>query len=67
MLVLSRKLGEAITISDNITVRLVQIGKGRVRLGIEAPPEVSIRRSDGPIPAAHNHSPVGRLQPTVSA
>ncbi|MBT4865729.1 MAG: carbon storage regulator [Planctomycetaceae bacterium] len=66
MLVLSRKLGEAIKISDNITVRLVKVGNGRVRLGIEAPPEISISRMDAPAPTVDNRTDIGHLQPTVS-
>jgi carbon storage regulator CsrA len=66
MLVLSRKLGEAITISDNITVRLVKVGNGRVRLGIEAPPEISISRMEEPVPTVDNRPDIGHLQPTVS-
>jgi hypothetical protein len=37
MLVLSRKLGEKITIGDRIVVTVVKLGHGQVRLGIEAP------------------------------
>jgi len=44
-LVLSRKSGEAITI-DSITITVERIGKGRVRLSIQAPKEVSVRRSE---------------------
>jgi carbon storage regulator len=46
MLVLSRKSGESIIIDDRIVVTVVQIGGGRVRLGIEAPREVPILRSE---------------------
>jgi carbon storage regulator CsrA len=67
MLVLSRKLGEEILISDNITVRLLQIGKGRVRLGIEAPPEISISRAESPPLTADDPRPVGCLQSTATA
>ena len=66
MLVLGRKLGEAITISDNITVRLVKVGNGRVRLGIEAPPKISISRMDAPAPTMDNRADIGHIQPTVS-
>ncbi len=37
MLVLSRKLGEDILIGDNIVVTVVEIDRGRVRLGVIAP------------------------------
>ena len=45
MLVLTRKVGESIVIGDGIVVRVLEVG-GRVRLGIDAPPEVSITRPD---------------------
>ena len=37
MLVLSRKLGEKIYIGDNICITVVDIDRGKIRLGIEAP------------------------------
>ncbi len=46
MLVLSRKLNEAIQIGDRITLRVVQIRGNRVRLGIEAPANVRVLRSE---------------------
>jgi carbon storage regulator len=46
MLILSRKEGESIVIGDNITVKIVSAEKGGVKIGIEAPPEVSILRSE---------------------
>lgn len=46
MLVLTRKLDEAIVIADNITVKIISIDKGVVKLGIEAPKNVSIMRSE---------------------
>lgn len=48
MLVLSRKQNESIVIDETITVRVLQTRPGRVRLGIEAPQEVSIRRLELP-------------------
>ena len=45
MLVLSRKLSEGIRIGDAV-VKVLDIRNGRVRLGIEAPHETRIVRSE---------------------
>jgi len=37
MLVLSRKLGEKICIGENISITVVDIDRGKIRLGIDAP------------------------------
>jgi carbon storage regulator len=50
MLVLSRKIGEQLVIDNRIIVRVVQINGNRVRLGIEAPQDVNIRREELPAP-----------------
>ncbi|MCA9061752.1 MAG: carbon storage regulator [Planctomycetaceae bacterium] len=44
MLVLTRRSGQKLIISDSITIRVVSIGRGQVRFGIEAPREISVRR-----------------------
>jgi carbon storage regulator len=46
MLILSRKTGEEILISDNIVVKIIAIEGKRVRLGIEAARDVSIVRGE---------------------
>ena len=47
MLVLTRGLKQQIVIGDQqITVTVLEVKGGRVRLGIEAPPEVSVRRME---------------------
>ncbi|MEQ1665546.1 MAG: carbon storage regulator CsrA [Bdellovibrionales bacterium] len=46
MLVLTRKLGESITIDDNIKIRIEKIRGKQVRLGIEAPKETRIYREE---------------------
>ena len=46
MLVLSRKLGEKIVIGEGIVVTVTEIAPGRIRLGIDAPPDVHIARAE---------------------
>ncbi len=46
MLVLTRKAGESIVINGNITLTVVQVAPGRVRIGVQAPSHVSIDRSE---------------------
>jgi carbon storage regulator len=46
MLVLSRKLGEKIFINDNICITVVDIDRGKIRLGIEAPRDIPIFRKE---------------------
>ena len=44
MLVLSRKMNECIVINDDITITVVEIRGDKVRLGFDAPKEVTIHR-----------------------
>ncbi len=46
MLILSRKRGEAIRIHDDIVVTVIQLGRGRVQLGIDAPSDVKVNREE---------------------
>jgi carbon storage regulator len=46
MLVLSRKLGEKVTIGEGIVLTVVRIDRNQVRIGIEAPDEVPILRGE---------------------
>jgi carbon storage regulator len=46
MLVLSRKKNESIVIDDRIVLTVVEIRGDKVRLGIEAPRDVPIHRSE---------------------
>ncbi len=46
MLVLSRKQDEKIIIGDSITLMVIAIQGDKVRLGIEAPKDVSIHREE---------------------
>ncbi|MBL7999173.1 MAG: carbon storage regulator CsrA [Candidatus Kapabacteria bacterium] len=46
MLVLSRKIGEVITIGNSITVTILSFDRGIVRVGIEAPKSVTVHRKE---------------------
>ncbi len=46
MLVLSRKVGERILIGEDISVTVVRIAGGAVRIGVEAPPELAVIRQE---------------------
>lgn len=46
MLVLKRKLSECIILSGGIKIMITEIGKNYVKLGIDAPPEINIRREE---------------------
>jgi carbon storage regulator len=46
MLVLSRKQGESIVIADDIVVNVIDIGRGRVQIGVSAPPHLSVHREE---------------------
>ena len=46
MLVLSRKKNESIVINDSITLVVVEIRGDKVRLGIDAPKDVSVHRKE---------------------
>ena len=46
MLVLSRKLQEAIVINGDIVIRILEVNRDTVKIGIEAAPEVPVHRSE---------------------
>jgi carbon storage regulator len=46
MLVLARKINEKILIGDDIEITIVAVSGENVRLGIKAPPDVKILRSE---------------------
>ena len=48
MLVLSRKESERIQVGESIVLTIVRVSGDRVRLGIEAPAEMHVRRGELP-------------------
>jgi carbon storage regulator len=66
MLVLTRKENEKIQIGDNITITVVRTSGDKVRLGIEAPADMKVLRTElverTPSPPAEELPRVGSLQ-----
>lgn len=46
MLILSRKVGETLYINDEIELKIVEVSGDKVKLGINAPKDVKILRSE---------------------
>ncbi len=46
MLILTRKLGESITIGDDIRITFLEAKGKQVRIGIEAPPHIAVHREE---------------------
>ena len=45
-LILTRRIGESLVIGEDITVRVLSVKGNQVRLGVEAPREVSVHREE---------------------
>jgi carbon storage regulator len=56
MLVLSRKSGQKIEIGSNVVITVVAVKGKRVAIGIDAPEDIRIRRSE-----TSDHAPVVRV------
>ena len=46
MLVISRKIGESLVISDNIKITILSTGPDKITVGIDAPKEVKVVREE---------------------
>jgi carbon storage regulator len=57
MLVLTRKKNEMIRIGNDVVIKVISTGRGKVKLGIQAPTDVRVLR-------AELVNAVGRQQPT---
>ena len=57
MLVMTRRIGESVRIGDNIIVTVTDIDGSQIKLGIEAPREISILRDEAKKVVASPSSP----------
>ncbi len=83
MLVLSRKLNQAIMVGDNVRIVVVSVDRDQVKLGIDAPREIPVHRSEvfeeiqranreaaglaAPEPAAESAAPPAAVPALLSA
>ena len=65
MLILQRRKGESVQIGENITITITELGTDRVRLAIDAPRELPIKRTEL-LEAAHtNREAAGSASPAI--
>lgn len=63
MLVLTRKRAEMIKIGDDIVIKVIQTGRGSVKIGIEAPANVRVLRAElAEYPAAGAELPAAEVE-----
>ncbi len=46
MLILTRRIGETLTVGDDVTITVLGVRGNQVKLGINAPPEVAVHREE---------------------
>jgi carbon storage regulator len=70
MLVLSRKAGESIEIGGGITITVLHVGSGRVKIGVSAPASVAVQRgelrAENPCPARGEWTRPRSVLPSVA-
>lgn len=78
MLVLTRRVGQSIVIGDDVVVTVLEVRGDQVRIGVEAPRDVSVHRQEvfdelqeanraAASPSADAVTALGRLLPTPDA
>ena len=66
MLIFTRRRDEAIMIGDEIQVTVVRVGTDAVRIGIEAPPEVTVHRREIYDQIRHENQAAAQSTPRAS-
>ncbi|WP_150539702.1 carbon storage regulator CsrA [Actinobacillus vicugnae] len=46
MLILTRKIGESLLIGDNVEITVLSVRGNQVKLGVNAPKEISVHREE---------------------
>lgn len=46
MLILTRRVGETLMIGDSVTVTVLGVKSGQVRIGVNAPKEIAVHRQE---------------------
>jgi carbon storage regulator len=46
MLILTRRVGETVVIGDNVTVAIIGVKGSQIRIGINAPKDVTVHREE---------------------
>lgn len=46
MLILTRRIGERLIIGDDVTIEILDVKGNQIRLGIDAPKEISVHREE---------------------
>ncbi|KEY91293.1 carbon storage regulator [Candidatus Photodesmus blepharus] len=46
MLILSRRIGETLVVGDEVTVTVLEVKGNQVRIGVDAPREISVHRKE---------------------
>lgn len=67
MLILSRRSGESIRIGDEVTITILQIKGGQIKIGINAPKEIAVHREEVFQRLAQELPPKAAIVPDVTS